>query len=126
MTYEEAAKEWNKYIRCQAKSKSKECYLEYGFDCEKCGDEMEISIDLVRTSIEALEKQIPEKPIGDLHSVPHHRCPNCNGAVRLFEDDSYDAYCKFCGQAIDWSDDEYEAYQDEMGGMAEVVESEVE
>lgn len=34
MNNEEAVREWNKYIRCQEKGKSRECYLEYGFDCK--------------------------------------------------------------------------------------------
>lgn len=61
--------------------------------------------DAIDIAIEALGKQRPKKPIGDLHSVPHHRCPNCNGAVRIFEVDYYDAYCKFCGQALDWKEE---------------------
>lgn len=57
----------------------------------------------IRIAIEALEKQIPKKP-KDYDSVPHHRCPNCNSAIRVYCDDPYDPVCKFCGQAIDWSD----------------------
>ena len=58
------------------------------------------------TIVECIEKQIPKKPKGDFHSVPHHRCPTCNCAIRLYEKDSHDLFCKFCGQAIDWSDNE--------------------
>lgn len=57
-------------------------------------------------AIECIEKQIPKKPKGDFHSVPHHRCPTCNCAIRLYEKDNCDLFCKFCGQAIDWSDNE--------------------
>lgn len=56
--------------------------------------------------IEALEKQIPKKPVGDLHSVPHHRCPNCKKAIRIYVDAPYNPFCCFCGQAIDWGADE--------------------
>ena len=92
MTYEKAIDLLNDcYIRCDP------CCVG---SCEEC-----IS-DAKQTAIEALEKQIPKKPKGDYDSVPHHRCPNCNGAIRVYCDDPYDPVCKFCGQAIDWSDDE--------------------
>lgn len=54
----------------------------------------------------ALEKQIPKKPSGDYHSVPHYRCPNCNREVVLYEISAKYPYCKYCGQAIDWSGQE--------------------
>ena len=47
-------------------------------------------------------KEIPKKPIGDLHSVPHYRCPNCNKAIVVYEFDYKYPHCKWCGQAIDW------------------------
>ena len=50
-----------------------------------------------------IKKQIPMKPVGDLHSVPHYRCPNCNNAVALYEDDTKAHSCKWCGQILDWS-----------------------
>lgn len=55
-------------------------------------------------AIEALEKQIPKKPllVPDGKSKIHtFKCPTCGQAmyrVRLFCDD--------CGQAIDWSDEQ--------------------
>lgn len=60
-------------------------------------------LEAIDSAIEALEKQIPKKP-KDYDSVPHNRCPNCNSAIRVYCDDMYDPVCKFCGQAIDWSD----------------------
>lgn len=56
-------------------------------------------------AILALEKQIPKKPIGDLHSVPHHRCPSCRKAVRIYVDAPFNPVCHFCGQTLDWSDE---------------------
>lgn len=47
-------------------------------------------------------KDVPKKPIGDLNSVPHYRCPNCNRAVVLYQFDYKYPHCKWCGQAIDW------------------------
>lgn len=56
-------------------------------------------------AIAATEKQIAKKPFGDLHSVPHFRCPNedCFVAVKAFEDSQKEPYCHRCGQKIDWS-----------------------
>ena len=51
-------------------------------------------------AIEALEKQIPEKPKLDndngIYETEH--CPNCNR--QLFPNEHH---CR-CGQALDWSD----------------------
>lgn len=62
----------------------------------------------IMLAIEALEKQIPQKPksvtdpmFGDLTLT----CPRC-GNVNLanpFKRNGYD-YCPDCGQALDWSD----------------------
>lgn len=43
-----------------------------------------------------------EKPIGDLHSVPHYRCGVCYKAVVVFCDDEKPDRCKWCGTLIDW------------------------
>lgn len=53
-------------------------------------------------AVEALEKQMPKKPIGDLHSVPHYRCPNCNNAVVVYDHDYKYQCCKWCGQKLNW------------------------
>lgn len=55
---------------------------------------------------ELVEKATPKKPIGDFNSVPHYRCPNCMCTVKLYEDSHKYKYCLYCGQAIDWSDEE--------------------
>ena len=43
-----------------------------------------------------------KKPIGDLNSVPHYRCPTCNGAVVMYCDDNKYPCCQWCGQKLDW------------------------
>ena len=58
-------------------------------------------------AIEALEKQIPKKP---LHMHKNYYCPICKEDGWILWDDAIpndmDEYCGKCGQAIDWSDDE--------------------
>lgn len=53
--------------------------------------------------VEALEKQIPKKPV-NYDSVPHSRCPACHNAVKVFEDAHEYHHCLYCGQKLDWSD----------------------
>lgn len=56
----------------------------------------------MKNVISALDKQIPKKPVGDLHSMPHYRCPNCKNAVVVYQDDYKYPNCKWCGQALLW------------------------
>lgn len=62
---------------------------------------------MVATIKEALEKQIPKKP---LHLHKNYYCPVCKEDGWMLWDDAIpndmDKYCSKCGQAIDWSDDE--------------------
>lgn len=51
----------------------------------------------------ALQKQVSMYPIGYLDSVPHYRCPSCNGAVVVYENDNRYPCCQWCGQKLDWS-----------------------
>lgn len=55
---------------------------------------------------EAVEKRKAKKPKGDLHSVPHYRCPNCNSTVKLYQNSVKDEICRWCGQVIDWGEEE--------------------
>ena len=48
-------------------------------------------------AVEALEKQIPKKPIIDEEKFAI--CPSCKADVT-------DIYCGVCGQRIDWSGEE--------------------
>ena len=61
----------------------------------------------LKLAIEALEKQIPKKP---LHMHKNYYCPICKEDGWMMWDDAIpndmDKYCGMCGQAIDWSDDE--------------------
>lgn len=78
--------------------------------------EMRISKDCYKLIREALEKQIPKKPryvdkrfrhhgrkISDGSSLDEcYECPNCNSHIfHVFDSEKC---CKYCGQALDWSD----------------------
>ena len=58
-------------------------------------------------AIEALEKQVPKKP---LHMHKNYYCPICKEDGWMLWDDAIpndmDKYCGMCGQAIDWEVDE--------------------
>ena len=54
-------------------------------------------------AIEALEKQIPKKPIDAITSDNEFICmicPCCQEVAVEFND----AYCKHCGQKLDWGE----------------------
>ena len=64
--------------------------------------------DALWTAVQSLEKQIPKKVILRYDEQDSICCPNCKGA--LMSMDWYDHwkcnYCEFCGQALDWSEEE--------------------
>lgn len=67
-----------------------------------------------KMAAEALEKQIPKKPIYVDTRFRHHgrsiadgsslakcyKCPNCS--MHIFHVFDSEVYCKYCGQALDW------------------------
>lgn len=55
----------------------------------------EQAIQINGLAILALEKQIPKKPTKTRSEIV---CPTCNTLV------GSSPYCRYCGQAIDWSD----------------------
>ena len=61
----------------------------------------------ISMAIEALEKQIPKKP---LHMHKNYYCPICKEDGWMLWDDAIpndmDKYCGKCGQAIDWEENE--------------------
>lgn len=65
-----------------------------------------IKKEALQTAIEALEKQIPIKPIGEHYA--HMRCPSCNHRIPSGRGSSSrrrDNWCNYCGQKILWSDE---------------------
>ena len=90
MTYEEAIKHFKSLQKRYTKEHN-------GRMCEK-----------VNLALEALEKQIPKKPLirkaeDYFGNVKHTLCPNCQETDFVF---TKPCFCHHCGQAIDWSDDE--------------------
>lgn len=53
--------------------------------------------EALETAINALEKQIPKKPIKDKYVPELDFCPECGTEVTNCN------YCPLCGQKIDWS-----------------------
>ena len=97
MTYEEA----KDIIECTAVENCDLCTtnVKNGGDCD-CQKEFYMAIKL---TIEAIENQILKKPKNitfDDGYLEFWNCPNCH-----FQHDSIQAYCEYCGQAIDWSID---------------------
>ena len=68
-----------------------------------CGGDDEIykaDIEALQTAMQALEKQIPRKPIRLLYYEVGD-CPFCETTVYISED----GFCPSCGQALDWSEE---------------------
>ena len=65
-----------------------------------------LAMEINRLAIEALEKQIPKKPVTEkdkvIFGIVCGRCPECDSDVYS----TTNLYCHKCGQAIDWSDTE--------------------
>ena len=100
MTREEAAKRIE-YLKFKAEvvlanSNTESVWLKAG---------VEATITALTMAVEALEKQIPKKPV-NYDSVPHSRCPVCNNAVKVFEDAHKHHYCLYCGQRLDWEEED--------------------
>ena len=63
--------------------------------------------EMCELAIDALEKQIPKKP---LHEHKNYYCPVCRENGWMLWDDAIpndmDSFCGICGQAIDWGESE--------------------
>ena len=72
--------------------------IEHNVFCNTDNFEMTISKECYKTIINALEKQIPKKPIKDKYVPELDFCPECGTEVTNCN------YCPLCGQKIDWSE----------------------
>lgn len=82
----------------------KKVVLAFHFGFDENAENMENNCGGFENRSDMFDKQTPKKPIGDLHSVPHFRCPVCKNGVKTYEDSRVYPYCHHCGQALDWSD----------------------
>lgn len=80
-------------------------------ECQKCYwyetygitfDEFE---EFLSNGIKGIEKQIPKKPIEIDTYGEYYKCPICNKYI-VDNFGCADKFCRECGQAIDWSDEE--------------------
>lgn len=112
------------YLKCNETVKSVYYKKICDHDCDNCnlnyaqgtyGDHKEA----VKTAIQALEKQIPMKPVHDgcldsegmwhewngVNGRPYDLCPNCNTNLCCeMPNDNKPNYCSKCGCRLDWSD----------------------
>lgn len=104
MTYEEAYGYLKKLMGCATRTGSEEClYKEYCDNCEYDYDSDKWE-DAIATAKEALEKQMPKKPIAiDVGGQHELICPNCERNHVARHGIMY-SYCNICGQRIDWSE----------------------
>lgn len=74
-------------------------------DCDSLNQEYENkTLEALTLAYEALKKQVPMKP-KHYGSVPHARCGNCGNAVKIFNDGHECHHCLYCGQRLDWSEE---------------------
>lgn len=108
MTVQEAIEKLDRKL-CHEKEPHKFCRdaCMYGEECCE-----------VQVAKKCMEKQIPKKPIFVDVRFRHHgkhisdgqsldkcyKCPNCNTHIFHVWDD--EKYCKCCGQALDWSEED--------------------
>ena len=72
----------------------------------------------LRMAIEALEKQLPKKPVLEktkgVVGIDMWHCPVCDGEIISdWNRDIANSYCHHCGQALDWSDEEWKESRNE-------------
>ena len=83
--------EAKKYMLIEKECINRDCNR----DCANCDivQDVEDLNNAYDVAINALEKQIPKKPIA-------HQCNTCGSALLPFEG----SYCSDCGQKLDWSE----------------------
>ena len=87
-------------------------HYNYGIKCDIFSEPV---TSYAKLAVEALEKQIPKRPIEDGYYDEPAVCPNCGGNVINQCDNDYQfRHCHYCGQRLDWSD-----HPTEKGGVQE-------
>ena len=64
--------------------------------------------ELMKITVEALEKQIPKKPIENDTSYSGYKCPTCNSNIYQLRSHNImqTPQCIFCGQALKWGEED--------------------
>ena len=79
-------------------------------DVRFCSDEdIKKTEAALKLAISALEKQIPKKPkyedVDNIYGAIKRTCTACGDVCMVSNGaKSYEHYCRQCGQALDWSD----------------------
>ena len=60
----------------------------------------------MKLAVEALEKQMPKKPIKAEEHIMYSMCYVCPNCQKNFSGTGIASYCYHCGQALDWSNEE--------------------
>ena len=68
-------------------------------DDKGCEEARRCCIEYFEIAIEALEKQLPKKPIEKGIHFVYYKCPNCNRILPIDKN-----YCD-CGQRLDWPEE---------------------
>ena len=77
-------------------------HYNYGIKCDIFS---EPATSYAKLAVEALEKQVPKRPIEDGYYDEPAVCPNCGCNVVNFVDNYCNIqFCHFCGQKLDLSD----------------------
>jgi len=97
-----------------SKSMTAERAIEILKDLRIFDDDCDTDVEALTKGIEALEKQIPKKPISIKNDedvklgavtwkagITIYKCFCCNSFISRASD-----FCNKCGQALDWSDEE--------------------
>lgn len=59
--------------------------------------------EATKIAVEAIKRQIPRRPEHAYHfGYCDYECPLCHMPIGMIPRDA--GYCKYCGQAIDWTD----------------------
>ena len=80
-------------------------------DVRFCSDEdIKKTEAALKLAISALEKQIPKQPkyedVDNIYGAIKRTCTACGDVCMVSNGaKSYEHYCRQCGQALDWSDD---------------------
>lgn len=111
MTEIEAAEKLKAYIKCQKRSNKgihEDCNSKKCDDCYLCYEQGNSGehIQSVEKAVQALEKQIPKKPVKSENQVVRYvntyYCPICNLGIT---GTNIAKWCYHCGQKLDWSDE---------------------